>query len=336
MKRLFILFIAVVIAGLPIWVWAGGAPEVDPDEPLVLSFAHETHHPHPVYLWGERFKENVERLSGGQMTIDIYPGAELGPALENAQQAQLGTVDMANLSTPIVQFEPEFGVFDLPFIWRNRDHAYAVAWGDIGQELSEKMVENHGLRILTYYENGFRHITNNVRPIYDPDDLQGLRIRTPESEIRIRTFETFGAAASALPFPEVYGALDAGTFDGQENPIINIYSGHMHEVQDFLSITNHVYAFQKTLINENRYRQLTAEQREILHEAAQEASEWVIQFIIDNEDEMLETMTAESGWEVNEANTDAFRQVAMEQIWPRYADQFGDLIDRINAAGDSY
>ena len=334
MRRLFIL--VAVLATVGVMAWGGGAAEVDPEAPLVLTYAHETVEPHPVYLWGERFKENVERLSDGQINIDIYPAAELGPAMENAQQAQMGTVDMANLSTPIVQFEQGFGVFDLPFIFKNRDHAYAVAWGEIGAELSQRMIDQHGLRVLTYFENGFRQVTNNVRPIDQPQDLAGLRIRTPSSEIRIRTFETFGAAASALPFPEVYGALQAGTFDGQENPIINIYSGQVHEVQDYISITNHVYAFQKTLINEDVYQSLTAEQREILHEAAHEASEWVIQFVVDNEDDMLNTMVEESGIEVNTADNEAFRRVAMQEIWPRYADQFGDLIERINQIGENY
>lgn len=335
MRRTVLLSIGLIVIGS--MVWAGGAAETSAaDDQLVLTFAHETVHPHPVYLWGERFKENVERLSDGSITIDIYPAAELGPAMENAQQAQMGTVDMANLSTPIVQFVDGFGVFDLPFIFKNRSHAYAVAWGEIGEELSQRLIDDHGLRVLTYYENGFRQVTNNVRPIDRPEDLAGLRIRTPSSEIRIRTFETFGAAASALPFPEVYGALQSGTFDGQENPVINIFSGQVHEVQRYMSITNHVYAFQKTLINENRYQQLTPEQRDMLHKAAQEASEWVIQFVVDNEDDMLNTMVEESGIQVNTADNDAFRAVALERIWPHYADRFGDLIDRINAVGEAY
>lgn len=336
MRRAVTVALLVLLFG--ICAWAGGEAEGSgaPGEKLTLTFAHETVEPHPVYLWGEKFKENVEEMSDGMIVIDIYPAAELGPAMENAQQAKLGTVDMANLSTPIVQFVDGFGVFDLPFIFKNRDHAYGVAWGEVGAELSEKLIEAHGLRVLTYYENGFRQITNNVRPIDKPEDLKGLRIRTPSSEIRIRTFETFGAAASALSFPEVYGALQSGTFDGQENPIINIYSAQLHEVQKYLSMTNHVYAFQKTLINEKKYQSLTQKQRDILHKAAQDASEWVIKFIVDNENDMLNTMVEESGIEVNIANNDAFRSVALKQIWPNYADRFGDLIDKINKVGEKY
>ncbi|ORC37781.1 hypothetical protein B4O97_01910 [Marispirochaeta aestuarii] len=336
MRRVVSLTVLFLLAGFTLW--AGGEAEgaAAGEEKLVLTFAHETVEPHPVYLWGERFKENVEKMSGGKMEIDIYPAAELGPAMENAQQAKMGTVDMANLSTPIVQFVDGFGVFDLPFIFKNRDHAYAVAWGEIGEELSRRLIDAHGLRILTYYENGFRQITNNVRPIDKPEDLKGLRIRTPSSEIRVRTFETFGAAASALSFPEVYGALQSGTFDGQENPIINIYSAQLNEVQKYLSITNHVYAFQKTLINEKKYQSLSQEQKDVLHEAAQEASEWVIQFIVDNETDMLNEMVEETGLKVNTANNAAFRKVALEQIWPNYTDRFGELIEKINKAGEQY
>ena len=324
MKRnllLLTLVVLVMVTGLP-GVYAK----------TVLTYAHETNHPHPVYLHAEKFKEYVEELSNGKMELVVYPAGELGAAMDVAQQAKMGSIDMALLGTPIVQFLPDYGAFDMPYLFKNREHAYKVAWGEIGEELSEKLLKKSGLIVLTSYENGFRQITNNIRPINTPADLKGVKLRTPSSAIRVNTFKTFGAAPTPMSWTEVYGALQRVVIDGQENPVGNIASAKLWEVQKYLSITNHVYGFQFVLMNKKSFDKLSKEEQRILKEAARKASEWEIQWCAENEKQIVNQMEKE-GIKVNYADMDSFQKLALEKIWPQYADQYGELIAKVMEAG---
>ncbi|HEY8343667.1 MAG TPA: TRAP transporter substrate-binding protein [Bacillota bacterium] len=323
-KRSLLLFTLVVMVMMT--GWSGAYAKT------VLTYAHETNYPHPVYLHAEKFKELVAEISGGKMELIVYPAGELGAALEVAQQAKMGSIDMALLGTPIVQFLPDYGAFDMPYLFKNREHAYKVAWGEIGQELSEKLLEKTGLIVLTTYENGFRQITNSVRPINTPADLKGIKLRTPSSKIRIETFKTFGAAPTPMAWTEVYGALQRGVIDGQENPVGNAYSGKLWEVQKYLSITNHVYGFQFVLMNKKSFDRLSKEEQGYLLEAARKASEWQINWCAENEKKIIDDLEKE-GMQVNYADMEAFQKVALEKIWPRYEKEYGELIRRIMEAG---
>ncbi|MGI6034175.1 MAG: TRAP transporter substrate-binding protein [Limnochordia bacterium] len=299
----------------------------------VLTYAHETVHPHPVYLHAEKFQEYVDELSEGRMELVVYPAGELGAALEVAQQAKMGSIDMALLGTPIVQFLSDYGAFDMPYLFKNREHAYRVAWGEIGRELSEKLLEETGLIVLTTYENGFRQITNDIRPINKPEDLKGVKLRTPSSQIRVHTFKTFGAAPTPMPWTEVYGALERRVIDGQENPVGNIASAKLWEVQKYLSLTNHVYGFQFVLMNKNSFDRLSSEEQVILRNAAQKASEWQIQWCIENENQIIAELE-KNGMQVNRADMAAFQKVALEKIWPAYEKDYGPLIQQVVLAGE--
>ena len=298
-----------------------------------LTFAHETVDPHPVYLQGEKFKELVSSLSGGKMELNVFSGGALGAAMETAQQVKMGSLDIAILSTPIVQFVPEYGAFDLPYLFKDREHAFKVVRGEIGEELSRKLEKTAGMIVLDAYENGFRQITNSVRPINQPSDLRGVKLRTPSSQIRVQAFKTFGAAPAPLAWTEVYGALQKRVMDGQENPVGNIYSGKLWEVQKYLSITNHVYGFQFILMNKRSYERLKPEEQRILKTAARQASDWVNQWIADNEDQIIRDLVKE-GMILNRADTNAFRKVALEQIWPQYDKEYGELIRKISQAAE--
>lgn len=136
-------------------------------------------------------------------------------------------------------YEPFLNIFELPFLFRGREHAFKLAEGPLNSTIKD-CVEKHGVKILSYWEAGSRHITNNVRPIFTPTDLKGLKIRVPPAKINIDTFKTFGANAAPLAFPKVYLALQQGMFDGQENPFSNIHASKFYEVQKYISlIRNH-------------------------------------------------------------------------------------------------
>jgi tripartite ATP-independent transporter DctP family solute receptor len=181
---------------------------------------------------------------------------------------QLGTIDLAFITgAPLPNILPEVGVFNIPFLFRNVAHAHAVLDGPIGDSYRQ-MLSGKDLVALAWGENGMRHITNSKHPIATPDDLKGLKLRVPQSQVMLLGFRTLGADASPLPFPQLYGALQAGVFDGQENPIATIRSAKFAQVQKFLTLTGHVYDPAVIVMSSDAHDDLSAEDRAIFIDAA--------------------------------------------------------------------
>jgi tripartite ATP-independent transporter DctP family solute receptor len=278
----------------------------------------------------QKLKEVAEARSDGRISITIHTGGALGDQISNIEALQTSTLDIATIETPITQIDPLMGVFGLPYIFRSREHVDAVLNGPIGEEISERLAQ-HDVRAIGYYEGGFRQITNNVRPIYTPEDLQGITMRTPESRLRIKIFNHYGANASPLPYPELYTALQTGVFDGQENPAVEVAASRFYEVQKYLSFTNHVYTVGFLLMGEQLYQQLPDDLRQVMDEAARAASAATVEFGRQADAEIAD-LAQSRGMEVNEADIDSFVE-ASEPIWAEEAEDLGpeaaDLIDRI-------
>ncbi len=209
----------------------------------------------------------VSDLTGGKIKGQSYPNSQLGKQQEMVEQTQLGALEMVLSSSEFVSIVPEFGVFDLPFAFKDRAEVKKAVEGQFGQELS-KLAAAKGLVILGYWENGFRHITNGKRPIKTPDDLKGLKIRTPPNPDRVKMFNGWGANAAPLDFSELFSALQTGVFDGQENPMAQITSAKLYEVQKYLSFTGHVYTPTYLAASKTWFDGLDAETQRILREAA--------------------------------------------------------------------
>jgi tripartite ATP-independent transporter DctP family solute receptor len=217
------------------------------------------------------FKETVEKESGGKIKVDIFPGGALGGEREIVESLQLGTIDMAMTSTSVVaNFVPELLVFDIPFIFRDTAHARAVVDGPIGQDILAK-VKDKGVVGLGYGENGFRHLTNNKRAVETPADLSGLTIRTMENPIHITAFKELGARPTPIAWPELYAALQQGVVDGEENPLSNILTAKLYQVQKYLTLTGHVYAPTLVMISPAAWNKLTPDQQKILKDAVAKA-----------------------------------------------------------------
>ncbi|MBB6310228.1 TRAP transporter substrate-binding protein [Xanthobacter tagetidis] len=217
------------------------------------------------------FKETVEKESGGKIKVDIFPGGALGGEREIVESLQLGTIDMAMTSTSVVaNFVPELLVFDIPFIFRDTAHARAVVDGQIGQDILAK-VKDKGVIGLGYGENGFRHLTNNKRAVETPADLSGLTIRTMENPIHITAFKELGARPTPIAWPELYAALQQGVVDGEENPLSNILTAKLYQVQKYLTLTGHVYAPTLVMISPAAWNKLTPDQQKILKDAVAKA-----------------------------------------------------------------
>jgi len=195
--------------------WAGSSWAQE--KPLSLKLGHAVAPVHPYHLGAVKFSELVAQRTGGKVKIDVYPSTQLGNERDMVEGLQLGTIDLVVTSTgPVGGFVPKMFVVDLPFLFRDRDHAYKVLDGPIGRDLLSALSAK-SIRGLAFWENGFRQITNNLRPIEKPTDLKGVKIRTMENKVHLAAFRAFGASPTPMAWSEVYTALQQRTIDGQEN-----------------------------------------------------------------------------------------------------------------------
>ena len=182
-----------------------------------------------------RFAEQLQEQLGDAHTVEFYADAQLGNEKELMQKLRLGTVDFTLISSIMTNVAPEFALFDMPFLVKDRAHLKAID-AEIVQPDLAPLARKAGLEVLSTWENGFRQITNNARPINTPSDLDGLKIRTPSSEWRVSMFKEWGTNPTPMSFSEVFVALQTGTMDGQENPLTNIVGANFQEVQGYLSL----------------------------------------------------------------------------------------------------
>ena len=298
-----------------------------------LRLAHYGSATDSVTAAADRFAELVAEKTGGELVIEVFGNGELGNSPTMLEGARLGTIDIITVGNPFFTGTlPELNLLDLPFLFRSDEHAFGVLDGEVGQTLMASMNEA-GLQGLAFWELGFRNLTNNVRPIEGPDDLEGLKLRTTPNPAHVLAFETLGANPTPMPFAEVYPALQTGTIDGQENPVNHIYANKLHEVQAHLSLTGHAYTTSPLVMNLAKYDGLPAEQREALQEAAVEAAAFQRELNDEEEGTSIVAME-EAGVEIiHEPDTDALREAVAEVTREAYIDAHGtELIDRIDAA----
>lgn len=283
----------------------------------------------------QEFKKNVEERSNGAIKIETYPASQLGGEREQLEGVQMGSIEMAALSSgPFPGFYKQIMVFDLPYIFKNREIAYEVLDGPFGQKILDNMLKETGIRGLAWGENGFRNFTNNVRPIKTPEDLKGLKIRTMENPAHMAMVEALGADPNPMAFSEVYSALQQGVIDGQENPISLIQSMRFYEVNKYLTLDGHVYNPFVLIINENFFKSLPEELQTILEEEAQKWSDLQRELNYKQSTEGVEFLK-EQGMEVVEL-TDEEKipfQEATKSVIDQYRSELGDeLIDELMKA----
>lgn len=274
-----------------------------------------------AYKSVERFDEVLSDLTGGAIDMKLFANSALGDQESSLEALQTGLLNMATIETPITSVVPELGATALPYIFADREHVKAALNGDAGKKI-EAMLIAKGLRPVAYLEGGFRQITNSVRPIHTPADLEGVKMRTPGSSLRIKVFNHYGANASPLPFAELYSALQTGVFDGQENPVIWAKSQKFYEVQDYLSLTNHLYTITYLLIAENDWQMLTPEQQDAVMQAGDAAEAYSVELGTQADEEIV-AFLREQGMQVNTADTGAFTAKSTP-IWEEWANEQGE------------
>ncbi|WP_421927581.1 TRAP transporter substrate-binding protein [Neoaquamicrobium sediminum] len=281
----------------------------------------------------EKWQEVVEAETNGRYVFRHFPSSGLGGEREVIEGVQLGTVEATIVSSgTLSNFVPETGVFDIPFLFRDLAHARAVLDGPIGQEILAKF-DDVGLVALAWGEQGFRHITNNRNAIAGPADVAGLKLRTMENPTHITAFEALGAAPTPMAWPEVIGALQQGTIDGQENPLSVITSAKLSEVQKYLTLSGHVYSPAMLLVSKQLWDGMSEEDQEIFRNAASEAVTAMRGFVDDVETSGVAQLK-EAGMDVGELSAEqkAMFQNALGGAYEQYYGTYGkELIDRIIA-----
>jgi tripartite ATP-independent transporter DctP family solute receptor len=262
------------------------------------------------------FARRVNARLAGEYEVVVYHSSQLGSDQEMLQKLKLGTQDMSQPSTIASSIVPEFGIFDLPYLVKDRAHMACIS-REIIWPILAPMVEEKGFKLLGVWENGFRQITNNVRPIVQPADLQALKIRIPQGVWRAKMFEAYGAAPVPMPFAEVFVGLQTGVIDGQENPYANIWAGKFHEVQKYLSETNHVYTPSFPMASLKRFKTYPEAVQKALLEEAAVVTEWTYERA-GSLDEETKQKLIDAGMAFNRADRDAF-VAASRPVYEQFA-----------------
>lgn len=279
----------------------------------------------------QTFCDEVEKRTSKRYVCQQFPASALGGEREMIEAVQLGTLDVVNTSTgPVGNFVPEVNIVDIPFLFRDYDHARKVLDGPIGQDLLAKF-PSKGIVALAWTENGFRHMTNSRRPIVQPRDADGLKMRTMQNKVHMDGYKAFGIQPTPMAWPEVYGALQQRVVDGQENPIPVILSAKFAQVQSHLSLTGHVYSPALLLMSPAKFDKLSAADKAAFKEAASAASAAQRKKVNDDENTGVAELRKQGMQVVTAVNGQAFRD-AMKPVYAEYARQFGaDNIAKIQA-----
>ena len=279
----------------------------------------------------DHFAKLANKRLGSKGKVTVFGSSQLGKDKQGMQKLKLGTVNMWLPSTVMASIQDEFGVFDMPFIIKDRKH----------MNLVEKLVlpgmfknfeAKTGYKVIAVWENGFRHITNNKRAIDTPGDLKGIKLRTPKSKWRVKMFQSYGANPTPMAFSEVFTALKTGTMDGQENPYAQIASAKFQEVQKYLSITGHVYTPAYVTVHTSTWNKLPADVRKILEQSAKDTQKFVYKEAASLEKSLLGVIK-KAGVKVNTANKDAFIK-ASKGIYDQFASEVptgGALVKKVSS-----
>jgi len=269
MKRLVLKSLVAAVA-----LAAFGLTSAQDIKEHTFKFATNGAGEHPSVAGMKKFSELVAAKSGGKMQIKLFTGGILGSDQANISSLQGGTLEMAVMNTGILaSVAKELAIFDFPFLFANNKESDALVDGPVGKKLHQKL-EAKGLMGLSYWELGYREITNSKRPLLKVEDIEGLKLRVIPNPINVAWVKALGANPTPMPFPEVYGGLEQKAIDGQENPVSVIATSKFWEVQKYMAMTNHQYNPQSVIFSKKIWDTLTPAERKIIDDAADEATKY--------------------------------------------------------------
>ena len=338
------LLIAIMIAAVALItalsVSAGGAREEAVDTPIELKLGHLSAETHPLHIATVHLKEYVEQATDGMVRIELFPASVLGGQSEMLEQTVIGSLEMVAIGAgPAAEYIPEYNAFALPFAFDDWLHYYRVLDDPEVQNHLREEAARHGLQYINCWDWGPRVVTNSVREIRTPDDMRGMRIRVPDEIDKVLLFREVGADPTPIPFPELYSALQTGVVDAQENPVSTVYHQGFYEVQDYVTVTNHVLGHVSLLLNQDVWDALPSNARQAIIEGANEARDLMRELMQEEYEEALQGLR-DNGMQVTElspAEQETWRE-AGSRVWPQMYDVAGGrdyvewFLDRVDTA----
>src|SRR5438876_4776659 len=289
------LYLSVVAALAALFAGVAGAQ-------TEIKFGHVGEPASLFSASAEEFAKRANAKLGVKAKVVVYGSSQLGGDKELLQKVKLGTVDIALPSTVMSSEADLFGVFEMPYLVKDRAHMKRIE-NDVFWKTLAPAAEAKGLKILAVWENGYRHVTNSKRAINTPADVQGIKLRVPEGKWRVKMFQAYGANPSPMKFSEVFTAFQTGVMDGEENPFTQIYSAKFQEVQKYLSLTGHVYTPAYVAVGAKKWATLPADVRKLFEGIAKETQAWVYEKASRDDEELIEKMK-KAGIRLNDARQD--------------------------------
>jgi len=283
---------------------------------------------HPtIQAMNKQFKEPVEALSKGRIKVEIYPNGQLGGDREMSEAVQMGTLQMAIPATsPLAGFDKRVQILDIPYLFSSRETAFEGIDGELGKTINGYL-ESKGFAVLGYLENGMRHVTNSKRPIYKPEDMKGIKIRTMENPMHMAYFKEVGANPTPMSWGELYTALQQKTVDAQENPYALIVDGKFYEVQKYASETGHVFSFELIIANKKFMDSLPQDLREIVEKCATDAC-LAQRKVMAEQEEAFKQQCIKAGMKCNSLTPEQKKAfiAASEPVYKQFAKELGEDI----------
>jgi len=286
-------------------------------ERYIIRFGHLQPVTDPWHKGAVKFKEVVEDLSEGQISVQIFPAEQLGSEREQLEGVRLGTQEISTHSPGMLATVfPKVAVFGMPYIFRDQSHIHEVLESPVGQKITAEFREKTGLRVVGFWDRGPRYLTSN-KPVWTADDVKGLKIRVPEVPTYLETWRALGAKPTPIAFGELYTALALGTVEAQENPLEIIWNNKFFEVQDYLCLTGHLRGVLWVVMNDSFYQRLPKNLQKVVDEAFEVATDYTNDLVARAQSELLQKLIAK-GMKVTIPNVATFEE-ATKDVYKKFA-----------------
>jgi tripartite ATP-independent transporter DctP family solute receptor len=296
-----------------------------------LTLGHGAAPGNPRHEAAVKMAEVAKAKSNGRIEIQVAPSAQLGDDAAMVTALRTGALDLsANSQGAVANAVPEYAAFGMPFLFSNLEQVWKMLDGPLGKELADKTAEK-GMVVLGYWDNGIRHMSNSKRPLAKPEDLKGLKMRTPPDAVTVDIMQSLGAEAQQIKFAELYVALQQGVVDGQENPLMNIHASKLYEVNKFISLTGHKYEMTPLLMSKRSWDRLSDADKKVLQEAAAEATQLQRKLSKESDDKLLAELKAK-GVQINTVDKTPFAKATSNVDDKWLASPIGPFLKKVIAA----
>lgn len=282
---------------------------------------------------GTKFTELLEKKTGGEVKVDMFPNGQLGNEQDTVNNAAIGLLDFSVLAiNNVTPFSPSVGLLTMPYVIQSADEAKLLTQGEIGQELVDNTIRDAGVRIIGWAYSGFRVLTNSKRPVKSPEDLKGLVIRVPRNEIMISSYQAWGVNPTPMAWSETFTGLQQGVVDGQDNPYITVHAMKFNEVQKYVTNIRYIFSLEPLIISESIFQQQSPEMQKAILAASKEATEHSFNFLQATEQKIRNDLEAKGMVFTDPANGEQeWIEKVTTAVWPKFYASIGGK-EKLNEA----